>query len=350
MRGLVEAATYLPPGTANGQRVAGPDEDGLTLGATALERLSETVGRTTDPVSLELLGDYPASQEWAVSRLVGAPAPIARSAATVPNLVAALGRAEAGAGGPAVVLVVEMPERSDAAARSPLAPGSGAAAFWFEEGRGASLREAAASIAPGPTVLGASFEIFRRAGGSSPSVWVGDWSADPRSGRAIDLDRIAPLVGLSTTAVSEGAYVPRPRYLENLPSRWRFVADRCAACGSLTFPARGTCRYCGRVEGLRSVSLPRDAVEVVATTVIGPGGQPTEFDPQVGALGPYEVVLAELAPGVRVTLQLTDAEPGAVHIGDRVDTRLRRLYPMDGEWRYGRKAVPRRPGAAAASA
>ena len=82
---------------------------------------------------------------------------------------------------------------------------------------------------------------------------------------------------------------------------------------------------------------------MVATTVIGPGGQPTEFDPQVGALGPYEVVLAELAPGVRVTLQVTDAEPGAVRIGDRVDTRLRRLYPMEGAWRYGRKAVPRPP-------
>ena len=87
-----------------------------------------------------------------------------------------------------------------------------------------------------------------------------------------------------------------------------------------------------------------DDALVVAATVIGPGGQPTEFDPQVTAQGGYGVVLAELAPGQRVTLQVTDAEPGRVRIGDRVDTRLRRLYATEGEWRYGRKAVPRPTG------
>jgi uncharacterized OB-fold protein len=75
--------------------------------------------------------------------------------------------------------------------------------------------------------------------------------------------------------------------------------------------------------------------------VIGPGGQPTEFDPQVAEWGSYEVLLVELAPGARATVQLTDAEPGSVRIGDRVDTRLRRVYPIEGEWRYARKAVPR---------
>ncbi len=88
---------------------------------------------------------------------------------------------------------------------------------------------------------------------------------------------------------------------------------------------------------------PRDGAVVVAATVIGKGGQPTEFDPQVDALGSYGVVLAEFAPGVRLTLQVTDSAPDGVRIGDRVGTRLRRLYPMEGEWRYGRKAVPISP-------
>jgi hypothetical protein len=52
------------------------------------------------------------------------------------------------------------------------------------------------------------------------------------------------------------------------------------------------------------------------------------------------VVLAEFAPGVRLTLQVTDAGPDELRIGSRIGTRLRRLYPMEGEWRYGRKAVP----------
>jgi hypothetical protein len=86
-----------------------------------------------------------------------------------------------------------------------------------------------------------------------------------------------------------------------------------------------------------------DGGTVVATTWIGPGGQPTEFDPQVEATGPYGVVLAEFSPGVRATLQLTDADRGEVGLWDRIGTRLRRSYSMDGEWRYGRKAVPLRP-------
>jgi uncharacterized OB-fold protein len=336
----VTAAAYLPPGTARGRRVAGFDEDGLTLAATAVERAAGERERAAEPVTLELLGEYPASSEWALPFLLGSPVSIVRSGATGSDLLSALGRAETGMGS-AVVLAVEIPERSARDAAPSSVEGAGAAAFWFEEGRGQRLRESFASPSPGSTALGTSFEVFRRASGSTPATWVGDWSADPRSGRAVDLSRIAPLVDLSMSSVSEGAYVPRPRYLENLPSRWRFVADSCSACGALTFPARRVCRSCGRNDGLRSISLPRDGVEVVASTVIGPGGQPTEFDPQVAALGPYEVVLAELSPGVRVTLQVTDAEPGTVRIGDRVDTRLRRLYAMEGEWRYGRKAAPR---------
>lgn len=86
--------------------------------------------------------------------------------------------------------------------------------------------------------------------------------------------------------------------------------------------------------------LPRDGGEVVAATSIGPGGQPTEFDEQVATMGSYSVVLVELMRGARVTLQATDSRPGELEIGSRVATRLRRLYPMEGEWRYGRKAVP----------
>lgn len=144
----------------------------------------------------------------------------------------------------------------------------------------------------------------------------------------------------SLETLSEGAYVPRARYLENLPSRWRLEAERCARCAFLTFPARGRCRSCGAEEGLSTESLPREGARVVAATTIGKGGQPTEFDAQVEALGEYSVVLAEFAPDVRLTLQVTDAAPGEVSIGAPIGTRLRRLYPMEGEWRYGRKAVP----------
>jgi len=165
--------------------------------------------------------------------------------------------------------------------------------------------------------------------------WTGAWAADlppgrpaPPSGGRVDVDH----------AVSEGAYVPRARYLENLASRWRFVADRCSACGTLTFPARGACRACRSSTGLEPVRLARSGT-VEASTVVAPGAQPTEFDPLVERSGAYGVVLVALAPGLRVTLQVADRGPEVIPVGSRVTTELRRLYPMEGEWRYGRKAV-----------
>ncbi len=79
---------------------------------------------------------------------------------------------------------------------------------------------------------------------------------------------------------------------------------------------------------------------MVAATWIAPGGQPTEFDAQVEGSGPYGVVLAEIAPDARVTLMVADAGRDEIAVGCRVDTVLRRLYPIEGAWRYGRKAVP----------
>jgi uncharacterized OB-fold protein len=173
-----------------------------------------------------------------------------------------------------------------------------------------------------------------------PSLWAGVPELPAEGGPAPSAAAGPPELPSPDGPVSQGAYVPRARYLENLPSRWWFAAERCGACGTTTFPTRGRCRQCGARDGLETVRLPRDGGEVVASTTIGPGGQPTEFDPQVAATGSYGVVLVELTPGVRVTLQVTDAPPGALGIGAHVATRLRRLYAMEGEWRYGRKAVP----------
>ncbi|MCI4366752.1 MAG: zinc ribbon domain-containing protein [Thermoplasmata archaeon] len=144
-------------------------------------------------------------------------------------------------------------------------------------------------------------------------------------------------------SVSEGAYVPRPRYQESRASRWRFVAEQCPACGHRTFPARGVCRGCGRGEGLVPVALPYDGGTVEALTTVRPGAQPTEFDPWVEAVGGYDVALVRLAPDVLATLAVTDAVAGSTPSGAKVRTRLRRLYPMEGEWRYGRKAIVEPP-------
>jgi uncharacterized OB-fold protein len=182
-----------------------------------------------------------------------------------------------------------------------------------------------------------------------PGAVATRWASALEPMRAIDLtlDPSATAAAPSESSPtldqrSEGAYVPRPRYVENLPSRLRFVADRCGHCAVTTFPVRGFCRGCGAADGLVRVELPRQVGEVLAVTTIHAGAQPTEFDWWVSARGAYDVALVEIAPKVRVTLQVTDAAPGQIRPGDHVGTSVRRLYPMEGEWRYGRKAVPLR--------
>ena len=333
-----------------GPRGLSPDEDEFTLAVTALERAMDRSDRGTTPIEVDLLADLPASMEWALPAAVGAPVRLLRSAASSRGFVDALHRAGDGSGGMALVVAVQLPPAEGPPERG----GAASVAFLFGgSGRG-DLSGRLDPLTDEGSAVRAAFALYRsiraeRAGGTGFGTWAGDWDEADVPGPVPDGPDRMPVAERATDLVSQGAYVPRPRYLENLPSRWRFVADRCAGCGNLTFPARGKCRACGRTDGLAPTELPRDGAGVVATTVIGPGGQPTEFDPQVEAWGPYEVVLAELAPGVRVTLQLTDAVPGEVRIGDRVDTRLRRLFPIEGEWRYGRKAVPQaaRPAGAA---
>jgi uncharacterized OB-fold protein len=172
---------------------------------------------------------------------------------------------------------------------------------------------------------------LRRTG---PVRWVGPTEYPAALGRAPP----AHVPSDALRAVSEGAHVPRPRYLENLPSRWRLIAERCDACQAVSFPRRGRCRQCGARQGLTEFELPREGV-IEASTVVAPGAQPTEFDALVARTGPYGVVLVRLAEGARATLMVADGPPEPLPIGSRVTTRLRRLYPIEGEWRYGRKAL-----------
>jgi uncharacterized OB-fold protein len=192
--------------------------------------------------------------------------------------------------------------------------------------------------------LGAVVEIgrdrstFAAVRWDAPVRWIGPWIA-PSEGVPTERERLVPATA-RLDAVSQGAYVPHARYVENLPSRWRLVAERCGRCGRISFPARGRCRACGETERLAREALPRTGARVEAVTTVSAGAQPTEFDPQVDAQGSYDVAIVEVAPGVRVTAQVADARPGRVRIGDRVHLALRRLYAMEGEWRYGLKALP----------
>jgi len=349
VRSVVRVALYTPTGVAGGRRVAGADEDAFTLGATAVERVLPDEGQFEGPVPVHLLGDFPQVADWGFAALLGRAAEVERHPGTSTALAKVLRSAEEGNGGSALVVAVDLPERAHGSPEAEPSPLGAASVAFLLTPDSASSRVSLGKVAAGRSAVAAALlygarHRDRERGGSV--TFVGDWDAAPEVGPSVDLVSVQRAADRETNAVSEGAYVPKPRYLENLPSRWRFVAERCGACNEVTFPARGSCRRCGRPDALNAHSLPRDGGTILAVTTIRKGGQPTEFDAQVDASGPYDVALVELAPGARVTLQVTDSAPGSVHVGDSVVTRLRRLYPMEGEWRYGRKALAslREPG------
>jgi uncharacterized OB-fold protein len=322
--GFERAAIYVPHYSVNDRAILSPDEDAFTMAIAALESLGEPSGAPAAG-RIHLVGAVPAALDWAFGAYLGLPTELAHHPAGSEGYLTALEAAERTEGDrPYQVVAVDLggPQGALAVALQFGPAPSSTAPDWGSvvgiEGAAALARAALTRDRP----VGAPGAC---APGPNPP-----WP----------IDSAAAFANAAPTPVSEGAYVPRPRYLENLPSRWRLEADRCARCDRLTFPRRGVCRVCGRSDRLSAERLPRDGARVVATTTLAKGGQPTEFDAQVAALGGYGVVLAEFAPGVRLTLQLTDVQPGEIRIGDRIDTRLRRLYPMEGEWRYGRKGVP----------
>ena len=343
-RGWVRAAVYLPGYQVDGVRRSGPDEDAFTMGAAALERLG--VGRTSaaaGPVRLIAWGEAVEvpTENW--QGVLGVPVeridvPHDR-ATTWGDLLAAAGRPPASGSSPltgTVVVGAVAPERGAGSS----APEEGGYALLVDElsshpGNVLHLPAADAPAVAWP--FGSTHDVGNLPAGVAVEA--------PSELRALPKGSATPGPG-SVTRVSEGAYLPPSTYREGWPSRWRFEGERCGGCSTTTFPSRGRCRGCGASDGLLPAPLPRDRLRVEAITWIGPGGQPTEFDDLVAITGVYGVALVELAQGIRATVALTDAAPGSVRIGDRLDTRLRRLYALDGSWRYGRKGIPtaRPPG------
>jgi uncharacterized OB-fold protein len=398
VRSIRAGAIVRPAGRLGGVAVEGPDEDGFTLAVDALEALPKA---GPGPVGcLHLVGEHPPGVETLLPTALGAPV---GTVVRYPGSVAALWEAIRAAqspppGSPSDLVVAvdiagrpvaeEEPRWESAAGALRIADGVGAVLLPHGHPEEGSSSEAAqtgseraepvgrpptaplADAAEGPAVP--ILRTLQRACGSGspgrvvriPDAALGSagdaairvdlpvpWGErGPARERPVTLEEWRRRLRRGTGQLSEGAYLPRPTYLESRPSRWRLSAEECPACGALTFPARGRCGSCGHSEGLKRLELARSGLLVEATTVVHPGAQPTEFDPMVEDLGAYEVVIARAAPQVRVTLQLADGAAGTVRIGDRVDTRLRRLFAMEGEWRYGLKAVPGSPPSAGAEA
>ncbi|HEV2316309.1 MAG TPA: hypothetical protein VGV89_01875 [Thermoplasmata archaeon] len=330
------AAIYFarPPG-GEATSPIGPDEDVFTLVAAAGELLEREAGSMPVDV-IEAVGPFRTEHLETIAIAFGVP-----GAKVVPRATPAAVEADGSS--------LESPGRgSRVVVASSLDADSGTGTVAGAVAVRWAPPPARETPAHRPSTPPAAHPLARRIGASGSTV-ASVFDLATTAHRSVAAHGGAPVGPLSAATwdddalrgeLSEGAYVPHARYLENLPSRWRFAADRCGRCASVTFPRRERCRKCGATEGLIAFELPRNGGTVEAVTTVHAGAQPTEFDWLLGGGGAYDVALVRIHPEARVTLQAVGHAPGSLRSGAQVDTVLRRLYPFEGTWRYGRKAVP----------
>jgi hydroxymethylglutaryl-CoA synthase len=117
--------------------------------------------------------------------------------------------------------------------------------------------------------------------------------------------------------------------------RWKlaFVGSRCEACQAGHLPPQRVCVKCRAVDRMRAERFADTSCRVATYTLdhLAYSLQP----PVVAAFVDYE-------GGGRFSSELTDVDPKAVAIGDRLEMTFRRLYTAQGVHNYFWKARPGR--------
>lgn len=125
-----------------------------------------------------------------------------------------------------------------------------------------------------------------------------------------------------------------PRVWRERVKKYRLLGGKCLKCGSVVYPHRPACPYCGHEE-LQPLELSRKG-RVINFTIIR--------HPPTGFVGkePYVVAIVELEDGARVLAQLTDVKPEDLKIGLEVEAVFRkyREQASNGVIEYGIKFRP----------
>lgn len=112
-----------------------------------------------------------------------------------------------------------------------------------------------------------------------------------------------------------------PRHWRRKGPLYRLEAAKCKECGKTHYPPTASCPYCGS-KSLERVQLPRVGVLESYTVVYSPPEGARQESPVI-------VGLINLG-GVRVVAEMTDADPGEVSTGMKVEAVLRKVRE-DGE-------------------
>jgi hydroxymethylglutaryl-CoA synthase len=134
---------------------------------------------------------------------------------------------------------------------------------------------------------------------------------------------------------------PDPQAPEAPPARraeaWKFafIGSRCQACGVRHLPPQRVCVKCHAVDRM-SPERMADVPATIATFTV----DRLAFSPSP----PMVVAVLDFEGGGRFQSEMTDVDPKAVKIGDRVTMTFRRLLTAGGVHNYFWKAKPLRGG------
>ncbi len=382
--------TYLPPWEDRRLRVAGPDEDAVTMAVAAgLAVVPEGPAASVQKVvlisrDLPLLegGNGPAllaglglgTDTRMVEQLGGAPAVLdALSDAEPGTLVIGVDAGEPSGAGAALVGAtgVRLNARSRVSRSLPvhtrmrdgvehdyddprLLRERGVGVSLKASGidpkgslvAGLSARDAAGiSGTTGATLptRGASSPFFAlaellRLGEISLLVAVEDAAlsaVEIETGEKIQIRATAlPPHALDTRASSPGPEVKisLAAYERAFDSKLRWEAGGCRTCGTLSFPVRFRCLECGSETETDPVPLPRRATVYTITTI---------HVPVPGLTSPYSLGVVEMnGVGVRALVQITGSPPGSTSIGDVGELVFRRVALRSGIPDYGYAFLP----------
>jgi 3-hydroxy-3-methylglutaryl CoA synthase/uncharacterized OB-fold protein len=115
--------------------------------------------------------------------------------------------------------------------------------------------------------------------------------------------------------------------------KFAFTGSRCEACGARHLPPQRVCVKCQAVDRMAPERMA-DVPAVISTYTV---------DRLAYSLSPPVVVaVIDFEGGGRFQCELTDVDPRAVKIGDRVEMTFRRLFTAGGVHNYFWKGRPRR--------
>lgn len=183
------------------------------------------------------------------------------------------------------------------------------------------------------------------ADGASVTVWrAGEALAAWRpAGRVVDAASGGAPVPYSTFLTWTGQLVratprrpePAPAYAppSSRHADWKFglKASRCNNCATVHVPAGRVCRSCHSIDQMSDEPLSRQRGSVITFTI-----DRLAFTPSP----PLVAAVVDLDGGGRLTCELTDVDPAAVRVGDRVELTFRRLGTSAGIHNYFWKARP----------